>query len=133
MVLLIKCDPWSLIRVIGHPNLVMIFSYINLAAISLEHVSTSCASAHLVTYSTAVIMYLTPVLFTGMGNGPTKSMAQISNVKLGFTDIKGIYVLGRGQPSHWHWSHWLTNFLQSLYNAGHHSLECWIFLVVVSA
>ena len=55
--------------------------------------STGYASAHLVTYSTAVIMYLAPVLFASMGNGPMKSMAQISNVKLGFTDIKGIYVL----------------------------------------
>ena len=96
MVLLIKCDPWSLIRVIGHPNLVMIFSWINLAAISLEHVSTGSASAHLVTYSTAVMMYLSPILFAGIGNGPMKSMAQISNVKLGFTDIKGISMLGMG-------------------------------------
>ena len=67
--------------------------------------STSSASTHLVTYSTVVIMYLAPVLFAGMGNGPMKSMAQISNVKLGFIDIKGIYVLGRGQPSHWHRSY----------------------------
>ena len=69
-------------------------------AILLEHVSTSSASAHLVTYSTAVIMYLALVLFAGIGNGPMKSMAQITNVKLGFTDIKGISVLGRGRPSH---------------------------------
>ena len=62
--------------------------------------STGSASAHLITYSTAVIMYLAPVLFASIGNGPMKSMAQISNVKLGFTDIKGIYVLGRGRPSH---------------------------------
>ena len=95
-----KCVPWSLIRVSRHPNLVMIFSYINLAAISLEHVLTDSASAHLVTYSTAVMIYLAPDLFAGIGNGPMKSMAQISNVKLGFTDIKGISVLGRGQPSH---------------------------------
>ena len=95
-----KCVPWSLIRVSGHPNWVMIFSYINLAATSLEHVSIGSASTHLVTYSIAVIMYLAPVLFAGIGNGPMKSMAQISNVKLGFTDIKGISVLGRGRPSH---------------------------------
>ena len=50
----------------------------------------------LLTYSTAVIMYLAPVLFAGMGNYPMKFMAQISNVKLGFTDINEIYVLGRG-------------------------------------
>ena len=69
----------------------------NLAAISLEHVLTGFAFTHLVTYSTTVIIYLAPVLFAGIGNGdPMKSMAQISNVKLGFTDIKGISVLGRG-------------------------------------
>ena len=68
-------------------------------AISLEHVSTGSASAHLVTYSTAVMMYLAPILFAGIGNGPMKLMAQISNVKLGFTDIKGIFMLGRGRPS----------------------------------
>ena len=46
-------------------------------------VSTGSASAHLVTYSTAVMMYLAPVLFAGIGNGPMKSMAQISNANLG--------------------------------------------------
>ena len=80
----------------GHPNRVMIFSYMNLAATSLEHVSTGSASAHLVTYSTAVIIYLTPDHLVGIGNSPMKSIAQISNVRLGFTDIKGIFVLGRG-------------------------------------
>ena len=79
IVLLMKCVPWSLIRVSGHPNMVMIFSYINLTIISLEHVSTSSTSAHLVTYSTAVMIYLAPILFAGIGNGPMKSMAQISN------------------------------------------------------
>ena len=55
--------------------------------------STSSASAHLVTYSTAVIMYLAPILFVGMGNGPMKSIAQILNVRIGFIDIKGIFVI----------------------------------------
>ena len=72
----------------------------NLVAISVDHVSTSSASTHSVTYSIAVMTYLAPVLFASIGNGPMKSMAQISNVKLGFTDIKGISVLGRGRPSH---------------------------------
>ena len=58
------------------------------------------ASAHLVTYSTAVIIYLAPDHLEGIGKGPMKSIAQISNVRLGFTDIKGISVLGRGGPSH---------------------------------
>ena len=68
-------------------------------AISLEHVSTGSSSAHLVTYSIAVMIYLAPILFAGIGNGPMKSMAKISNVKLGFTDIRGISVLGRGRSS----------------------------------
>ena len=104
----------------------------NLAATSLEQVSTGYASTHLVTYSTIVMMYLTPVLFAGTRNGPIKSIAQISNVKLGFTDIKGISVLGKGRPRHWQRSHLLTNFLQSLCSVSHHSLDCWIFLVVIS-
>ena len=69
-------------------------------ATSLEHVLTGLASAHLVTYSTAVIIYVARDLLAGIGNGPMKSMAQISNVRLGFTEIKGISVLGRGRPSH---------------------------------
>ena len=105
----------------------------NLESLSLEHVLRGSAFAHLVTYSTAVIMYLAPVLFAGIGNGPMKSMAQISNVKLGFTDIKGISVLKRGQPSHGHLSRRLTKFLQSLWSVGHHNLDCWIFFPVLSA
>ena len=100
IVLLMKCELWSLVKVIRHPNLVMMFSYMNLEATSLEQVSRGSAFAHLVTYSTAVMIYLVPVLFAGIGNGPMKSMAHISNVKLGFTDIEGISVLGRGRPSH---------------------------------
>ena len=64
-------------------------------ATSLEHVSTGSASAHLVMYSTAVIIYLAPVFFAGIGNGHMNSIAHISNVRLGFTDIKGISILGR--------------------------------------
>ena len=71
----------------------------NLAATSLEHVSTGSAYAHLVTYSTAVIIYLAPDRRAGTGNGPMKSIAHISNLRLGFTDIRGISVLGRGRPS----------------------------------
>ena len=47
----------------------------NLAATSLEQVSTGSASAHLVTYSTVVMMYLAPILFAGTGNGPIKLIA----------------------------------------------------------
>ena len=73
--LLMKCEPWSLIKVRGKPNLVMIFLYMNLEATSLEQVSIGFAFAHLLTYSTAVMMYLAPVLFVRIGNGPIKSIA----------------------------------------------------------
>ena len=96
-----KCEPWSLIKVMGHPKLVVMFSYMNLVATSLEQVLTGSASAHLVTYSIAVIIYLAPVLFDKTGNAPIMSVAHISNVRLGFTDIKDIYVLGSGQPICW--------------------------------
>ena len=99
--LLMKCETWSLIKVIGQPNLVIMFSYMNLASTSLEQVSTGSAYAHLVTYSTAVIIYLAPGLFVGTRNGPIKSIAEISNVKLRFTNIKGISVLGSGRPRCW--------------------------------
>ena len=36
IVLLIKCDPESLIRFSGQPNIIIMFSYINLVATSLE-------------------------------------------------------------------------------------------------
>ena len=65
-------------------------------ATSLEQVSTGFESAHLVTYSTVVIIYHAPDLLVGIRNGLIKSIAQISNVRLGFTDIKGILVLGKG-------------------------------------
>ena len=70
-----KCEPFSLIKVIGQPNLVIIFSYMNLVVTSLEQVSTSSASSHLVTYSIVVMIYLTLVLFVGIGNGPINSIA----------------------------------------------------------
>ena len=77
----------------------MMFSYINLAATSLKHVSMGSASAHLVTYSTAVIIYLALDLFAKIGNGHMKPIAHISNVRLGFTNIKGICVIDRGRLS----------------------------------
>ena len=104
----------------------------NLAATSLEHVSTGSACAHLVTYSIAIKIYLTLVLFAVTGNGPIKLIAHILNVRLGFSNINDIFVLGSGRPRHWHQSHLLTNVLQSLYSAGHHSPDCWIFFAVVS-
>ena len=72
-----------------HPNLVAMFSYINLASISLEQVSIGYASTHLIRYLTVVIIYLAPIHPPGIGNGPMKSIPHISNFRLGFTDIMG--------------------------------------------
>ena len=47
-----------------------------------------------------VMIYLSPIRLPGVGNGTMKSIAQISNVKLGFTDIREIFVLGKGLPIH---------------------------------
>ena len=67
--------PLSLIRVIGHLNLVIILSYINLVSTSLVHDSTGCASSHFVMYSTFVMIYLAPSLYPGFGKAHIKYMA----------------------------------------------------------
>ena len=82
-------------------------------AISLDHDSTGSVVSHFVTYLTVVIIYRSHVHLAGIKNGPMKSIAQISNVKLGFTDIKGIYVLVRGRPIRWNRSHLFMDSLQS--------------------
>jgi hypothetical protein len=51
------------------------------------------ASAHLVKYSVAVMIYLDPDLFSGGLIGPTKSIAHFSNtcrVNCGFRDISSL-------------------------------------------
>ena len=61
-------------RVRGHPNLVIIFLYINLVATSLEHASNGLELAHLVTYSIAVIIYLALIRRPRIGNNLTNSI-----------------------------------------------------------
>ena len=60
------------------------------------HEGTGSTSSHFVTYSTVVIIYLAPVLFPCLGNGPTKSIAHVSKARLGFTGIRGISFFKRG-------------------------------------
>ena len=71
----------------------------NLAATYFVHEGTGSDSTHLVTYSTAIIMYLSPVLFPCFGNGPIKSIAQVSKVKLGLIGKRGISLFGSGWPN----------------------------------
>ena len=71
----------------------------NLAATSFVHEGTSSTYAHLVTYSTVVIIYLAPVRFPYFGNGPIKSIAQVSKVNLGLIGKRGISFFGSGRPN----------------------------------
>jgi hypothetical protein len=79
MVLFMKCVPWSLIKTLGHPNLVITCSNKKCAVVSALQSFTGAASTHLVRYSIAVMMYLAPVLLAGGLIGPTKSIAHLSN------------------------------------------------------
>ena len=79
IVLLMKCVPWSLIRIFGHPNLVMISSKMNCAAVVALQSLTSFAYAHLVKYFVAVIIHRDLVCFPSGLIGPTKSIAHFSN------------------------------------------------------
>ena len=74
------------------------FSYINLDATSFVQEWTGSAFYHLVTYSTAVIMYLAPVLFPCFGKGPIKFMAQVSKVRLGLIGRRGNSFFYNGWP-----------------------------------
>jgi hypothetical protein len=79
MVLFMKCVPWSLIKTLGHPSLVITCSNKKCATVSALQSFTGKASTHLVRYSVMVMMYLGLVLLDGGLNGPTKSIAHLSN------------------------------------------------------
>lgn len=77
----------------------------NLAATYFVQEWTGSTSAHTMIYSTTVIMYLIPILFPCFGKGPIKSMAQVSNVRLGFMGRRGISFFCNGWPILWQASH----------------------------
>ena len=70
MVWLIKWDPLSLINVLGQPNHIIMFSYMNFVATSFVQDSTGSPSSDLVTYSIDVITYLDLILRPDFGKGP---------------------------------------------------------------
>jgi hypothetical protein len=78
-------------------------------------------------------MYFSPDIFSLFGNGLTKSMAQILNSKLGFTECKGISFFHYGRPILWHLSHFFIYSQQSLCKFGHQRLDWRIFMAIVSA
>ena len=103
------------------------FSKIKCAAMAASQFLTGFASAHLVRYSVAVIIYLAPVLFSGGLIGPTKSIAHLSNACSVIYGRNGISSLLEGFPTLWQISHDLQNSLLSLCNVGHHNPAEMIF------
>jgi len=75
-----KCVPWSLVRLLRHPNLEIMFSKINLVAVSIVQSLMGVSSAHLVKYFVAVIMYLARECLVGGIMGPMKSIAHFSKI-----------------------------------------------------
>jgi hypothetical protein len=70
----------------------------HVAVVSL-HSLTNLASAHLVKYFVAMIMYLVPVRFPSRLIGPTKSMAHFSNACRVNCGANGISSLLDGFPT----------------------------------
>jgi hypothetical protein len=65
---------------------------------------TALASAHLVKYFVAVMMYLAHVRFSGGFRGPMKLMAHFSNAFRVICGAKGISSLLDSFPTLWHTS-----------------------------
>ena len=94
----------------------------NCVAVVASQFLTGFASAHLVRYSVAVMMYLAPVRFPGGLIGPTKSIAHLSNAYSVIYGRSGISSLLEGFPTLWQISQqYRQNSLVSLCKVGHHS------------
>jgi hypothetical protein len=72
--------PWSLIEILGHPNLVITFSNKKCVVFSMLQYFTSVASADVVKYSVMVIRYLAPKIFVGGLIGPIKYISHSLNI-----------------------------------------------------
>jgi hypothetical protein len=79
MVLLIKWVPWSLIIILGHPNLVITFLNKKCVIVSALQSLTGLASSHLFKYSVLVMIYLDSSLIFGGLIGSKKSISHLSN------------------------------------------------------
>ena len=125
-----KCVPRSLIKITGHPNLLMMFSKRNCAAVAASQFLTALASAHLVRYSVPVIIYLALVRFPGGLIGPTKSISHLSNARSVTYGRSGISSHREGFPTLWQISQHPQKSLASLCNVGHHNPASRIFCAV---
>jgi hypothetical protein len=94
--------PWSLIKILGHPNLVITCSNKKCVVVSVLQYLTGVASSYLVKYSIVVMIYLALDLLAGGLIGPTKSIAHFSNtcrVTCGLRDISSLLL---GLQNLWH-------------------------------
>jgi hypothetical protein len=94
-----KCVPWSLIKTLGHPNLVITFSNKKGVAVSVLQSFTGADSAHIVSYYVMVMMYLAPVILDGGLIGPKKSISHLSNAYNVTCDRNNISSLLLGFPT----------------------------------
>jgi len=67
--------PWSLIQILGHPNIVITCSNKKYVVVSALQYLIGVSYAHLVKYYVAVMLYLTPELLVGGLIGPKKYTA----------------------------------------------------------
>ena len=121
MVLLMKWVPWSLIRTLGHPNLMITCSNRKFIIVFALQSFTIVASSHLVSYSFVVIIYLAPDLLVCGLIVPTKSIAHLSNTLRVTWGFRGISSLLDGFPTHWQTSQFWQYSFTSLETVGHHS------------
>jgi hypothetical protein len=105
-------------------------SNIKRATVPVLQSLTSLASAHIVRYYFAVIIYLAPMCFPGGFIGPTKSMAHFSNACRVIFGANGFTSRRDGFPNQWPASHALVYSLASLCNVGHQRLARRTFYVV---
>jgi hypothetical protein len=101
---LMKCVPWSFIRILGHPNLVIMSSNINCVVVVALQSLTTLASAPMVKYSVTIMIYLSPMRFPGGLIGPMKSMAHFLNACRVIYIANGISSILYGIPNLWHTS-----------------------------
>jgi hypothetical protein len=85
MVLLIKWVPWSVIKILGHPNLVITCSNKKCVVVFVLQSLTNVAYAHLVKYSFTIMIYIYIYIYiyldllVGGLIGLTKSIFDFSN------------------------------------------------------
>jgi len=95
MVLLIKLVPWSLINILGHPNMVINFSNKKCVDVSTLQSLNGASFSHLVKYSATIMIYLATEIFAGESIGPTNSIYHFSNtcrVNCGLRGISSLFL-----------------------------------------